>query len=433
MATWIRYVNFAAAASGVTAALLGLLLAATAPYVRRQERRYFVRMFLLLLAYVTCDFVGQASQYFLGPPYAWLARASVFLELLFSAAILPLFGAYLLNCTGEDWRSSMLRRVELALFAAYAAVLVVAQFGDAVYYFSVRDQCVFAGPYFFALVVPPLTLMLLNLIAFVRRNTLLTARQRAAFAACTALPLVSTLLQAGLFGLSVLVVGVSVSALAMFSLILADQIEAHTRETEEAAQRRTQVLALQMRPHFIYNVMSSIYYLCAQDPTRAQQVTLDFITYLRANFSSVVSEDEVPFAKELEHVRAYVAVERARLGDGLHVQIECPCTTFRLPPLTLQPLVENAIKHGADPEMPPLWVRVSTHEEPGRYVVTVEDTGPGLPGDVFTDDPTSVLANIRERLATHGSELHIQAREGGGTVATIHVPTQYAGENERLR
>lgn len=424
MAEWVHFFNFAAASSGLVSALLGLLIATTAPYVESWERRFFFLLFALLAAYIACDLAGQAMQYFLESSYLWLAKTSVFLELLFSAAIMPAFTAYLLRCAGEDWHKSPLMGWALVIFAGYVAVLVAAQFTDAVYYFSLEQRCVLPGPYFAALAAPPLLLMVLNLVALTRRWPRLTHRQRLAFAICNALPLASELLQAVFFGMSILVVGTSAAALIMLGLILADQISMHVKQREEAALQRARVMSLQMRPHFIYNVLTSIYYLCAQDPARAQQVTLDFTEYLRANFAAIGHEGLVPFTTELEHARAYLAVEQARFEDSLAVEIDCPHTAFRLPPLTLQPLVENAVKHGADPELPPLHVRMSTREEPGFSVVAVEDTGPGFGGSLPEGYPTGALDNVRERLAACEATLSIDPREGGGTIATIRIKRQ---------
>jgi sensor histidine kinase YesM len=183
-------------------------------------------------------------------------------------------------------------------------------------------------------------------------------------------------------------------------------------------------MALQMRPHFIYNVLTSIYYLCAQDPARAQQATLDCTNYLRANFAAVASQEPVPFTEELNHTRAYLAVESIRFGDRLQISLDCPHTAFRLPPLTLQPLAENAVKHGVDPELPPLEVHVTTRHEDGASVVTVEDTGPGFDLASTPDTGASALTNLTERLETAGIGFSVLPREGGGTIATIIVPDE---------
>ena len=424
MAEWVHYFNLAAATGGLTSALLGLVVTLTAPYIKQWERGYFSLMFSLLSAYIACDLVEQVALYFLGPDLMWLARAGVFFELLFSVAIVLSFTAYLVRCANEDLRSSMLFRTAAVIYAAYFAALVIAQFVDGIYVFSEELGCVLPGPLSAALFIPPLALMALNLAGFWRRRSKLTPRQRAAFLVCNAGPLVSTLAQAALFGVSVLVIGTSLSALVMLGFIISDQTDAHVKQLEETARRQAQVMALQLRPHFIYNVMTSIYYLCAQDPARAQQVTLDFTDYLRANFDAVAQEGNAPFPKELEHTRAYLAVEQARLDDRLVVDIDCTHTAFRLPPLTLQPLVENAVKHGADPELPPLHIRIATREEAGISVVEVADTGPGFDSAASAGSSAGALDNVRERLAACGATLDISSREGGGTKATIRVPSQ---------
>lgn len=179
-----------------------------------------------------------------------------------------------------------------------------------------------------------------------------------------------------------------------------------------------------MRPHFIYNVMMSIYYLCAQDSRKAQQVTLDFTTYLRKNFTAIASEDTVPFSDELEHTRAYLAVEQVQFEDGLLVAYDTPHTNFRVPPLTLQPIVENSVKHGMAPEYAPLRISIQTRVTDSGSEIVVEDSGPGFASDVPDDsEPHIALTNIRQRLEMMcGGKMTILPRDGGGTIVTVTIP-----------
>lgn len=179
-----------------------------------------------------------------------------------------------------------------------------------------------------------------------------------------------------------------------------------------------------MRPHFIYNAMTSIHYLCDQDPQRAKQVTMDFTSYLRRNFAAIAGKDAIPFLEELEHTRAYLAVEQAQFEDDLVVAYDVPHTSFRIPPLTLQPIVENAVKHGMDPENVPFHVWVWTRQTDAGSEVVVEDDGPGFDAAV-ADDPRTTLANIRQRLEMMcGGALAIAPRDGGCTKVTVMVPRQ---------
>ena len=186
--------------------------------------------------------------------------------------------------------------------------------------------------------------------------------------------------------------------------------------------QKANINVLQMRPHFIYNTMMSIYYLCKQDSDKAQQVTLDFTSYLRNNFTAIVSEDAIPFRDELEHTRAYLAVEQAQHEDRLFVEFDTPHTQFRLPPLTLQPLVENAVKHGMNPDGDPLHISVKTRQTKGGSEIIVENDGARYdPAD--DNEPHIALNNIRQRLETMcKGKLEITPHKEGGTTVKVTIP-----------
>ena len=194
------------------------------------------------------------------------------------------------------------------------------------------------------------------------------------------------------------------------------------RQQRELANQQASVMVLQMRPHFIYNTMMGIYYLCDQDSEKAKQVTLDFTTYLRKNFTAIASDDTIPFRDELEHTRAYLAVEQAQFEDVLFVSFDTPHTMFRLPPLTLQPIVENAVKHGMKSSNDPIHISVVTRQTENASEIIVEDDGPGFE-PVDDNEPHIALNNIRQRLELMcGGKLTIAPREGGGTSVKVTIP-----------
>jgi len=184
----------------------------------------------------------------------------------------------------------------------------------------------------------------------------------------------------------------------------------------------TAIMVLQMRPHFICNTMTSIYCLCNQDPAKARQVVLDFTTYLRKNFTAVASSDPIPFSSEFEHVRAYLAVEQAQYEDSLLVDYDTPHIRFRVPPLTLQPIVENAVKHGRAPYAGPLRISIRTRKTDSGSEITVSDNGRGLDPAGGSGAHTA-LENIRQRLSLMcGGSLTITPGSAGGTVVKITIP-----------
>ena len=169
--------------------------------------------------------------------------------------------------------------------------------------------------------------------------------------------------------------------------------------------------------------MTTIYYLCKQDADKAQQVTLDFTDYLRQNFTAIASEDTVPFSDELRHTQSYLAVEKAQHEDMLVVEYDTPYTHFRVPPLTLQPLVENAVKHAMDPNAAPLHITIRTKKTDAGVLITVEDNGRGFdPNDKLKPHPA--LDNIENRLKQQcGGTLKIDSAPGCTTV-TIIIPNR---------
>ena len=201
---------------------------------------------------------------------------------------------------------------------------------------------------------------------------------------------------------------------------------------QERMLRDAKVAAMirQIHPHFLYNTLTSIYVLCDEDPELAKQVVQDFTAYLQANFTALSASAPVAFTEELKHTRAYVGVEAIRFGDKLTVTYDTAFAAFRLPPLTLQPLVENAIKHGVGAGKGPTHILVRSYTERGYAVVEVRDDGPGLQTPV--EDQTQIgLQNVRERLElmSHGS-LTVRSPADGkpqdgsrpGTVVTIRIP-----------
>ena len=195
------------------------------------------------------------------------------------------------------------------------------------------------------------------------------------------------------------------------------------KQEQEIRDTRVQAMISQIRPHFIYNTLTSVYVLCREDPELAMQVIQDFTTYLQHNFSAISATDPISFTDELSHTKAYVAVESLRYGDKLSVEYELDHTAFRLPPLTLQPLVENAIKHCLGKGIGPEHIVIRTWTENGNAMISVEDDGPGF-DPKNTDSEIHVgLKNVEERLELMcGGTLEVRSSIGKGTLVTISIP-----------
>ena len=207
------------------------------------------------------------------------------------------------------------------------------------------------------------------------------------------------------------------------------------REHEQAlqAEQRIQIMMTQIQPHFLYNSLTVIQELCRSDPAQAEAATVQFANYLRGNMDALQTNTPIPFGQELEHTRQYLALEEMRFEDKLTVRYDIQCKSFLLPNLTLQPIVENAVRHGvrgnADGRGE---VVIATQETPDCYEITVKDNGPGFDPEKQPKDQGSShvgIQNVRQRLAQMcGGELKIESIPGAGTCVTIALPKE---ENRR--
>lgn len=195
------------------------------------------------------------------------------------------------------------------------------------------------------------------------------------------------------------------------------QIEVQTLES--------QLMLSQIHPHFLYNVLNSIAALCDFEPQRARRMTLNFAEYLRGNLQTLQSKDLIWISKEIEHVEFYLKLEKERLEDKLDYAFEINCKNFKLPALTLQPLVENAVKHGIRYKATAGKVTITTSESPEGYEIVVQDDGVGFEyGDIdFAADKHFGINNVKNRLKhlCDGS-VTIASKPGEGTVVRVYIP-----------
>lgn len=193
-------------------------------------------------------------------------------------------------------------------------------------------------------------------------------------------------------------------------------------------------LRSQINPHFLYNALNSIAELCREDPVRSEELTLQLSRYLRSSFDFKRQGALTTLGEELELVKAYVAIEQARFGDRLKVQYEiCADLDMPMPPLLLQPLVENAIKHGLMSNLKGVTVKVSVQTEDGSDIrFAIEDNGGGMSehklNGLLQPEPNRKgigLWNISQRIKLiYNREIAVESREGLGTKVSFNIPAE---------
>ncbi|MGN0490630.1 sensor histidine kinase [Ruminococcus sp.] len=195
----------------------------------------------------------------------------------------------------------------------------------------------------------------------------------------------------------------------------------------EMLQMRVSIMVSQIQPHFLYNSLTSIAQLCEKNPSKAKKATIEFSEYLRRNMNSLKEQAPVPFESELKHLETYLSLEKMRFGDELNVEYDIETTDFLIPSLTVQPLVENAVKHGVGMKEDGGTVTIATKEFDDRYEVIVSDDGVGFDTSKKPNNGRTHVGmeNVRNRLKTMcNALLNIESTVGKGTVATITIPKE---------
>lgn len=194
----------------------------------------------------------------------------------------------------------------------------------------------------------------------------------------------------------------------------------------EIAESRLKVMLAQMHPHFIFNTLSSISMLCKKDPDEASRAIEDFSVFLRGNINLLNAEELVRCSQEIEYVKGYVNIEKRRFPKILDVQYNIEADWFKVPAFSIQPFVENAIRHGIKKKGEPGWVRICTKEEEERYIIEVEDNGAGFDIDKSSSDDADIhigMQNPKDRIEKMtGGTVLIESEIGKGTIVRIEIP-----------
>lgn len=198
-----------------------------------------------------------------------------------------------------------------------------------------------------------------------------------------------------------------------------------SRLEAELMESRVSMMISQIKPHFIFNTLGTIEQLCLKNPQMAYELVHNFSLYLRANFSELDSVTPIRFSEEIKHVQYYVNIEKVRFPD-MTIEYQLDTSDFSLPAISVQPLVENAIKHGLMPLESGGKVVIRSYQTDTHFCVEVADNGVGFDTGRLTDNKEHVgLYNVRERLkAIVNGDLRVESAENCGTIATIFIPKE---------
>ncbi len=209
-------------------------------------------------------------------------------------------------------------------------------------------------------------------------------------------------------------------------------LEQLKKSTEEAANTELAFRQAQIKPHFLYNTINTMVSFCYTDSEKAGDLLVNFSKYLRLIFDVDPKSMRIPLERELELIKAYAEIEKARFGSLINVEYDIAPELMRteIPPFCIQPLVENAIKHGLCKKASGGSVRIAVDKREGAVIIRVSDTGIGMPPEKLDSVKNAESTNqgvgffniIRRVKGWRGAQIDIRSTEGEGTTVVIKIP-----------
>lgn len=327
----------------------------------------------------------------------------------------------------------------LALF-----LVVLSQFTNLYYY--IDDQNYYhRNPAYFISVMLPMIGMFLDLSLLLQYRKNVSRELLVAMVSYIVLPLAATFVQIVYYGISLINIAISISMILMFleTMIeqgkmvarqermlakqehqLAEQDRMLAQTERELTESRITSMLSQIRNHFIFNTLGVISGYCKIDPEKADEALTKFARYLRRNMNYLETKGLVFFETEVAQIEDYVSLEQMRFGDMIEFGEDFEVTDFQIPPLTVQPLVENAIKHGLTKSGRKGMVYILTRQEKDGIHIEVVDDGVGFLPEELEKDTSIGIRNIRYRLEhMANAKLKIDSKPGEGTRAVVWIPT----------
>lgn len=397
------------------------------------------RMFIVILAVHALMNIFDACLWLWCdlPELLTLMKILSFVSYALGIAIFVLFSC-LLVCYLREFAPvpAWIGRMILAVSGLALALWVLSLFNGMYYYWDAQGVCRL-GEWYFLSQVFGIFFLTLNIALVLVYRRALSRRDCGVLLLYSVVPLVSYAF-VPLWDVVPLYMASTISLLFYYTAIHVEhgqraarqQIRLVQQELELQSSRAAMMLS-QIQPHFLYNTLTAIAQLCEKSPQKAKETTLAFAEYLRRNMSALDQKEPIPFDKELEHVKTYLAIEQVRFAEALTVVYDIQATAFCLPPLCLQPLVENAVKHGIGMKEDGGTVQIHTREAADHFEITVTDDGVGFDPARSPEDGRAHIGiqNVRDRLEKMmDATLQIEGIPGVGTTVVIRVPKKGADE-----
>jgi sensor histidine kinase YesM len=434
--TVVQYIHFAAELWG---ALFSLLAAVSVFITRYFDKKGGVKLCRLMLCAALLMISDALAWLFRGnpdPACFYVVRAANFCAFLFGFLMIPLSAEFISHTISK--RSGIYglywTNIEWVVFTVAAVCLTINLFFPFMYDFDERNTYF---RLFFGWLPGVFTIfgLIVSVGVVVKYIKYLNTFEKFSLLSYLSLPIICTVLQIIFYGISFVYLAVVVSSFIMFMSYEYNYMHYNIEREKHIADERIRLINHQIRPHFIFNTLSVIRFLCQKDPDEAARTINEFSGYLRGSVDFLNETDCIPFEKEIELVKHYVYIEQKRFGKSVSVEYDITDSGFMIPPFSVQTSVENAIKHGLlENGVPDGKVTIKSYIQNNDHVIEITDNGTGFDTEALTDEDSHKHVGIKSaidriRLMCKG-EMQIQSESGRGTKVIITIPVKRGQKNE---
>lgn len=234
--------------------------------------------------------------------------------------------------------------------------------------------------------------------------------------------MVASIIQSYSYGASLIWVSTAFSIATFYFYNQLQQLTKLTKLEKELSENKISLMLSQIQPHFLYNSLTAIANMSKND-LKVETAIIEFSNYLRGNLEALKSNELISFEKELSHIETYLKIEKMRFEEDLQIIFNIEVSNFLIPVLTIQPLVENAIKHGTSKIDGVGIVSISTKQYDDYIEIVIEDNGVGFDVDQELVDEQIGLKNVENRLKLRmNAKIFIESCIGKGTKVIVHIP-----------
>lgn len=426
MAEWQNTINISIDFCGVFLCLFGIIGMIISKKIIEQRYKTFIWMltveiFALVSNILALMFNGNQSLFAVKAIHIFY-----FSEFFFSIMLASAVAFYIVSTINRKNSKSKYVKIVSFIYVINVSVLIISQFTN-LYYFIDKNNIYHRADGFWISQLLLLCFTAFNLIVVASNRKRLSNKQTASFLCYIILPTLATIAQVFVYDIYLILISTTVATIIMLLIMLSEYVGQYREKELALIDSQIAIMMSQIKPHFLYNSLTAIAQLCENNPTVAKQATIAFSDYLRNNMHAIEKKELVPITEELEHIKTYLYLEKMRFDDYLEIEYDITATEFYVPSLSVQPIVENAVKWGIGEKENGGVIKISTYSNDENYEITVSDDGNGFDTSKSKNDNRTHIGidNVRKRLDVMCSgRLIIDSVIGKGTTVKIIIPRE---------